>query len=189
MIFSKSDAKPERKSCYSTEQLKRKLNCRQRIHCRKDTPVVPLFFHSSLISSSHPSFDCILVFVYSFLVCDTYNDIMNDPHEYEQDDQEDHSHDDDEDDEDEDENDVGRHFRPSTTTLSSPGIGAPALKDVICGRGKMTSSHPGNRKLRDLVIQRKLEYQRAKRRDEKTSITSEIVQTLRELGRYGRFAV
>ena len=113
---------------------------------------------------------------------------MSDPREFEQNDREDHSHDDIEDDEDEDENDVGHDFLPSATTLSSPGIPAPAVHDVICGRGKMTSSHPGNRKLRDLVVQRKHEYQRAKRRDEKTSITSEIVQTLRESGRYVLFA-
>jgi hypothetical protein len=108
---------------------------------------------------------------------------MSNPHGYEEDDPDDHSHDGVDDDEDEDENDVGKDFQPSTTTPSSPGIPNPAPNDVICGRGKMTSSHPGNRKLRDLVLQRKHEYQRAKRREEKTSITSEIVQKLRECGR------
>lgn len=108
---------------------------------------------------------------------------MSNRDEYEED-LDDQSQDSVDDDGDEDENDVGNDFQPSTNTPSSPGIPTPVAKDVICGRGKMTSSHPGNRKLRDLVLQKKHEYQRAKRRDEKTSITSEIVQVLRGSGRY-----
>jgi hypothetical protein len=109
---------------------------------------------------------------------------MSNRDEFDEEDLDDQSHGSVDDDGDEDENDVGNDFQPSTNTPSSPGIPTPVPKDVICGRGKMTSSHPGNRKLRDLVLQKKQEYQRAKRRDEKTSITSEIVHVLRGSGRY-----
>lgn len=110
-------------------------------------------------------------------------------------DQDDHSHDDasqgsddhDEEDEDEDDNDVGKNFKPLTTTPSSPGFPMPASADVICGRGKATSSHPGNRRLRDLVTQKKDDYTRAVRRDEKTAITSDIVKQIRDSGRYERY--
>ena len=72
------------------------------------------------------------------------------------------------------------HVSPSK---SSPGIPTPSPEDVICGRGKMTSSHPGNRRFRELVLDKKQAYQRARRRDDKTRITFELVQTLREGGR------
>jgi len=113
---------------------------------------------------------------------DDDNEEGNDDNE--DDDDDDVDDDDEEGEEDDDENDVGHDFRPSTITPSTPGIPTPSPNDIICGRGKMTSSHQGNRQLRDLVLQKKHEYQRAKRRDDKTSITSEIVQTLRESGRY-----
>lgn len=48
----------------------------------------------------------------------------------------------------------------------------------------MTSSHPGNRRFRELVMEKKQAYQRARRRDDKTRITFELVQTLRDGGRY-----
>jgi hypothetical protein len=58
-------------------------------------------------------------------------------------------------------------------------ISLPGNYDVICGRGKSVA-HPGNQRFRDLVLARKEEYQKAKRRDDKTRITSEIVEALRQ---------
>ena len=66
----------------------------------------------------------------------------------------------------------------------SQGIPNPSPIDVICGRGKMTVAHPGNRKFRDLVLTKKRAYQLARRRDDKTKITFELVQKLRLGGRY-----
>jgi len=75
------------------------------------------------------------------------------------------------------------HASPPADCKSGPGIATPSPEDVICGRGKMTSSHPGNRRFRELVLDKKQAYQRARRRDDKTRITFELVQTLREGGR------
>lgn len=85
--------------------------------------------------------------------------------------------------EDDDDDDDCNDFS-AEATKSSPGISTPASHDIICGRGKMTSSHPGNRRFRELVLERKQAYQRARRRDDKTRITFELVQNFRDAGRY-----
>lgn len=59
------------------------------------------------------------------------------------------------------------------------GISTPAPNDIVCGRGKMTVAHAGNRRFRKLVMARKDDYQKARRRDHKTRITLELVQQLR----------
>ena len=64
------------------------------------------------------------------------------------------------------------------------GVKEPLPTDVICGRGKMTASHPANRRFRELVDSHKASYQNSKRRDEKTRITCELVDKLRAEGRY-----
>lgn len=99
-----------------------------------------------------------------------------------------HSHqnddgDDDEEDEEDYDEESGFNVTAMVPSSTSLGIATPAPVDVICGRGKMTSSHPGNRRFRELVLEKKQAYQRARRRDEKTQITFELVQTLREGGR------
>ena len=80
----------------------------------------------------------------------------------------------------------------ATTTTTSPhllhfakgeGVKEPLPTDVICGRGKMTASHPANRRFRELVDSHKASYQNSKRRDEKTRITCELVDKLRAEGR------
>lgn len=76
--------------------------------------------------------------------------------------------------------------RPPTTELPYSTLDVtldPSPEDIICGRGKMTISHPGNLKFRDLIMERKEEYQLARRREDKTQITIQLVQTLREEGR------
>eukprot|EP00980_Cylindrotheca_fusiformis_P009035 scaffold1939_cov92-Cylindrotheca_fusiformis.AAC.8 len=67
------------------------------------------------------------------------------------------------------------------------GISSPAPNDIVCGRGKMTIAHPGNRRFRKLVAEMKDDYQKARRRDHKTRITLELVQQLRSGPDGGRF--
>eukprot|EP00535_Pseudo-nitzschia_heimii_P005516 CAMPEP_0197185618 /NCGR_PEP_ID=MMETSP1423-20130617/12312_1 /TAXON_ID=476441 /ORGANISM="Pseudo-nitzschia heimii, Strain UNC1101" /LENGTH=490 /DNA_ID=CAMNT_0042636731 /DNA_START=269 /DNA_END=1741 /DNA_ORIENTATION=- len=67
------------------------------------------------------------------------------------------------------------------------GVKEPLPTDVICGRGKMTASHPANRRFRELVDSHKASYQNSKRRDEKTRITCELVDKLRAEGRFVLF--
>ena len=47
------------------------------------------------------------------------------------------------------------------------GINKPLHTDIICGRGKMTTSHPANRRFRQLIDTHKFSYQNSKRRDGK----------------------
>lgn len=88
------------------------------------------------------------------------------------------------------------HNEPLITDLSTPlhhhfaqgaGVKEPRPTDVICGRGKMTASHPANRRFRELVDSHKASYQNSKRRDEKTRITCELVDKLRGEGRFVLF--
>jgi hypothetical protein len=58
-------------------------------------------------------------------------------------------------------------------------IPTPDSMDVICGRGK-SISHPGNQRFRRMILAKKEAYQKARRRDEKTRITFEIVVELRQ---------
>ncbi|VEU39924.1 unnamed protein product [Pseudo-nitzschia multistriata] len=81
---------------------------------------------------------------------------------------------------------------PSTSNLhprftKGEGVPEPRPTDVICGRGKMTASHPANRRFRELVDSHKASYQNSKRRDEKTRITCELVDKLRGEGRFVLF--
>uniref|UniRef100_A0A7S3DS74 DUF6824 domain-containing protein n=1 Tax=Entomoneis paludosa TaxID=265537 RepID=A0A7S3DS74_9STRA len=87
------------------------------------------------------------------------------------------------------------HHRPSTAMLhnnnASPAssdnnhhdqeekkwVVDPLPTDIICGRGARVS-HPGNQHFRTIVMQRKGEYQQAKRREDKTRITLDIVHVL-----------
>ena len=76
------------------------------------------------------------------------------------------------------------HFKNGLDEMmESGGVIEPLPTDVICGRGKMTSSHPANRRFRELVDFHKRAYQNSKRRDEKTRITCDLVDKLRSEGR------
>ncbi|OEU09263.1 hypothetical protein FRACYDRAFT_248599 [Fragilariopsis cylindrus CCMP1102] len=76
------------------------------------------------------------------------------------------------------------HFKNGIEDMmESGGVIEPLPTDVICGRGKMTSSHPANRRFRELVDFHKRAYQNSKRRDEKTRITCDLVDQLRSEGR------
>jgi hypothetical protein len=73
------------------------------------------------------------------------------------------------------------HQRDGKLVPDSMGeaIPAPEPMDVICGRGK-SISHPGNQRFRKMILAKKEAYQKARRRDEKTRITFEIVVELRQ---------
>jgi hypothetical protein len=58
-------------------------------------------------------------------------------------------------------------------------VASPAKFDIICGRGKSVT-HPGNVRFRRMISARKEEYQKSKRRDDKTRITQEIVDALQQ---------
>jgi hypothetical protein len=64
------------------------------------------------------------------------------------------------------------------------GIKEPNPTDILCGRGRSTSTnHPANKRFRELVDQHKQAYQHAKRREEKSKITYELVDLLRKESR------
>ena len=58
-------------------------------------------------------------------------------------------------------------------------------KDVLCGRDRYIHAHKGNQQFRHLIALHRQWYQGAKHRDNKTSITLEIIGTVRKYG--GRF--
>lgn len=77
----------------------------------------------------------------------------------------------------------------STTSALLPkldprdGILHPEPDDIICGRGK-SIAHRGNARFRELINAKKDEYQAARRREDKTRLTMEIVQELRQSARF-----
>jgi hypothetical protein len=80
---------------------------------------------------------------------------------------------------DENEEDEMPHSLPPAISDLSKAVSAPGENDVICGRGK-SIMHPGNQRYREMVLARKEEYQKTKRRDEKSQIAFEIVEALRQ---------
>jgi len=57
--------------------------------------------------------------------------------------------------------------------------------DVYCGRDKRTHAHPGNKRFRELITSHRESYQTATLRENKTKITSDIIETVHGYG--GRF--
>ena len=60
-------------------------------------------------------------------------------------------------------------------------IGVPYFCDVILGRGTPIQEHPGNRNLRQIVVGRYKEYEKALK-GAKRSIAREIVDTIKQDG-------
>lgn len=63
------------------------------------------------------------------------------------------------------------------------GFKVPNENDILCGRGRSTSDHAANVRFRTLVSQHQKAYQVARRREEKSRITEELVNNLRSTGR------
>lgn len=61
------------------------------------------------------------------------------------------------------------------------------MSDVLCGRGGSINSHPGNRVFRGWIAQRKESYNLAESKAGKSSITAEILRTVRDQNPPGRF--
>jgi hypothetical protein len=81
-------------------------------------------------------------------------------------------------DEDDDDDDVAHATAILNKDTAAIIRNAVQPMDIICGRGSRVA-HPGNQRFRKAVLERKAEYQKAQRRDDKTRITHEIVETLR----------
>jgi len=59
--------------------------------------------------------------------------------------------------------------------------------DVLCGRDKVSHSHPGNHRFRKIVELYRESYQKAPSREEKTRITSKVMEVIRSSQPQGRF--
>ena len=66
----------------------------------------------------------------------------------------------------------------SLLALSRGTTDTPNRMDILCGRGKSISAHPGNVRFRETIAARRDDYQKAKRREVKTRITEEVVAVL-----------
>jgi len=73
--------------------------------------------------------------------------------------------------------------RPS---ISDPLVVAYILdNDVLCGRDKHATTHPGNRRFRSIIQSNCERYQMAQKRSEKSQISVEVISAVHEAG--GRF--
>jgi hypothetical protein len=57
--------------------------------------------------------------------------------------------------------------------------------DVFCSRDKASHSHPGNKRFRQLIVRYREQYQNLNQREEKTQLTNDIVNAIKNNG--GRF--
>lgn len=95
-----------------------------------------------------------------------------------------------------DDDDVTQNVTPCTSptndsdcdsVASGEGLCREGLNayDVVCGRDKLSHSHPGNKRFRRIIQSYREKYQTASRREDKTRITGEIVALVEHSG--GRF--
>jgi hypothetical protein len=73
------------------------------------------------------------------------------------------------------------------TATAQPVIPLEGIQttDVLCGRDKLSHAHIGNKRFRQIIAINREAYQTAPSRENKTSITCDIVTMVREYG--GRF--
>jgi len=78
------------------------------------------------------------------------------------------------------------HEKRSTSNFSdnsrSCGSSSPGEMDIICGRGKVVSEHPGNKRLRTLISEQLAAYQSSQEKIAKSAIVSTIIRKVRESG-------
>lgn len=81
------------------------------------------------------------------------------------------------------------HQRPAISLKQTTDLDGTPLTicdvDVYCGRDKRTHSHPGNKRFRELIASYREQYQQASLREQKTRITTEIINQVHSYG--GRF--
>lgn len=58
----------------------------------------------------------------------------------------------------------------------------PRNEDVICGRGKATQDHPGNKRYREIIKENLKEYMNAKTKMDKSLVVSKVVDQIHEDG-------
>jgi hypothetical protein len=71
-----------------------------------------------------------------------------------------------------------RKVRSSKDSTCCGDIVTPTKFDVLCGRDFESHSHEGNRRFRAIIVMNCERYQNAKKRDDKYSITDEIVNEI-----------
>ena len=83
----------------------------------------------------------------------------------------------------------GTNAKTDAETSSWPmkNVPRPGDNDVMCGRGAGTNYHPGNKKYRQMVEDRKIDYHIKFDRHQKKLIAPEIVQNVRNQNPPGRF--
>ena len=75
----------------------------------------------------------------------------------------------------------------SAHKIKMPSGFVPGRFNVICGRGKLCTSSPGNMYLRSLVDQNLTAYSMARNKAEKSAIVSSIIYQVREVCPFGAF--
>lgn len=66
-------------------------------------------------------------------------------------------------------------------------IGTPHENDVLSGRGGAINSHPGNQRFREMVRERKNQYNLARTKAEKARVANEVIDLVRNQNPPGRF--
>ncbi|KAL3756236.1 hypothetical protein ACHAWU_007187 [Discostella pseudostelligera] len=78
---------------------------------------------------------------------------------------------------------------PTSNEQPTTNITNPHNNDVLCGRGGVVNSHPGNEQYREIVERKKRIYLTARFKREKRLIASSIVQEIRSMDPPGRFLI
>ncbi|CAJ1959145.1 unnamed protein product [Cylindrotheca closterium] len=89
------------------------------------------------------------------------------------------------------------HPKPSREARSNKSSNMPVIipddedccklfaADVLCGRDRAPMTHPGNKRFRQMIMQKREAYQKATSHEARLSVTDEIMTTVGEYG--GRF--
>lgn len=96
---------------------------------------------------------------------------------------------DEEEDDDEEEEDRGADFAYNDSkyySSKSPLVLQPSAYDVLLGRGKSNKNHPGNKRFQDCIQANRERYFNALTNVAKRDITMEILQFIRQKGRFLR---
>jgi len=75
-------------------------------------------------------------------------------------------------------------FNSKHNSNSNNKMDVPGEFDVICGRGKICSQHPGNRRLSQIVKQHIDQYSQATSKLEKSLVVSDIVNMVKQKGTF-----
>lgn len=82
---------------------------------------------------------------------------------------------------------VADYFVSNNKGIAVRRIRTPHPHDVLCGRGGGINGHVGNRVFRDLVAERRLDYNLASSKSEKARVAKEVMNLVTGLSPPGRF--